>query len=139
MKSILSLAIAVIFSISAYAQSFQAPQTALDHFNSSLSETHAHWTSHNNQVLGQFKNNGKPAGMRYEMDGTFVRKETKIQIPDLPQALQTHLQANGGESVTSVFQFENNGTTYLINMGGQDHLFDENASLLSTSEEIFVW
>jgi hypothetical protein len=73
------------------------------------------------------------------MDGTFVRKETKIQIPDLPQALQTHLQANGGESVTSVFQFENNGTTYLISMGGQDHLFDENASLLSTSEEIFVW
>lgn len=132
MKSLFSIAIACLFSISAFAQSFQAPAAALSHFNSSLEGTPVHWTTHNDQVLGQFKNNGKPAGMRYEMDGTFVRKETKIQSAELPQAVQTHLQTNGIESVISVFQFENDGITYLINIGGQDHLFDANAALLGT-------
>ena len=132
MKSLFSFAIAIVFSISAYAQSFQTPAAALSHFNSALEGTPVYWASHDNQVLGQFKNNGKPAGMRYEMDGTFIRKETKIQSSDLPQALQTHLQTIGMETVISVFQFENDGTTYLINIGGQDHLFDANASLMGT-------
>lgn len=139
MKSLFSFAIAVIFSISAFAQSFQAPQAAIEHFNSTLTVAHVHWTTHNDQVLGQFKNDGKPSGMRYEMDGTFVRKETKIQTPDLPQALQTHLQSNGAESVGVVFKFENSGTTYLVNIGGVDHLYDESGTLMGTSTESFAW
>ncbi|MFT4525631.1 MAG: hypothetical protein ACI9FU_001778 [Granulosicoccus sp.] len=141
MKSLFSFAIALVFSMSAYGQSFQAPQVALDHFNTTLSGTPVHWTSSNNQILGQFKNDGMPAGMRYEMDATFVRKETKIQTSDLPQALQNHLETSGVESsVISVFQFENDGVTYLINIGGQDHLFDTSATLISISNsDPFTW
>lgn len=139
MKSLFSIAVAVTVSISAFAQSFQAPQAAIEHFNSTLTEAHVHWTTHNDQVLGQFKNDGKPAGMRYENDGTFVRKETKIQTSDLPQTLQTHLQSNGGESVTTVFKFETADVTYLINISGVDHLYDENGSLMGTSTETFSW
>ena len=141
MKTLFSFVVGLFFVASATAQTTNLPQAVSDHFNTELPGTYVHWTQNNNQHLGQFKNNGKPAGMRYELDGTFVRKETKVQMSDLPQALLTHLVDNNLEaSVVSIFMLETTTTTYLINIGGTNHMYDATGSLMGTSNtQAFTW
>ena len=141
MKTLFSLTIAFGITMSAFAQSVEAPQVAVDHFSEQLPETSVHWTQSNDQILGQFKDDGNPAGMRYEMDGTFVRKEVKVRVADLPQGLQNHLKENGvAESVVGAFRLETSNIRFLVNIGGTDHMFDDNGELMGTyNTEPFTW
>ena len=125
----------------ATAQSVEVPQVALDHFNVQLPQTPVHWTQSNDQILGQYKDSGSPAGMRYEMDGTFVRKEVKMRVADLPEGLQNHLIESGvAETVVGAFRLETSNIRFLVNIGGTDHMFDESGELMGTyNTEPFSW